>query len=114
MLRKVYANDSVRTPERVRRYAKFMDLPGAHHSFAETAEQIVPPDAAELEAQLKTISVPVLAIWGEEDEIVPLRQHDIGEAHADGRRIDRKTRQRALRDEGGVVVEREEDVGRTG
>jgi pimeloyl-ACP methyl ester carboxylesterase len=73
VLRRVYANDSVRTAERVRRYAKFMDLPGAHHSFARTAEQIVPPDAAELEAQLKTISVPTIAIWGEEDSIVPIK-----------------------------------------
>jgi len=72
ILDEVYANDSVRTPERVRRYSKFMDLPGAHHSFAKTAEQIVPPDAAEFEAQLKTISVPTLAIWGEEDKIVPI------------------------------------------
>jgi len=49
-----------------------MDLPGAHHSFAKTAEQIVPPDVTAFEAQLKTISVPTLAIWGEEDEIVPI------------------------------------------
>jgi pimeloyl-ACP methyl ester carboxylesterase len=73
VLRRVYANDSVRTAERVRRYSRFMDLPGAHHSFAKTAEQIVPPDAAALEAQLRTIAVPTLAIWGEEDKIVPLR-----------------------------------------
>jgi pimeloyl-ACP methyl ester carboxylesterase len=74
VLRKVYANDSVRTPERVRRYSRFMNLPGAHHSFGETAEQIVPPDVAALEAQLKTIDVPTLAIWGEKDEIVPIIQ----------------------------------------
>jgi pimeloyl-ACP methyl ester carboxylesterase len=73
VLRKVYANDSVRTAERVRRYSKFMDLPGAHHSFATTAEQIVPPDAAAFEAQLKTIGVPTIALWGEEDKIVPLQ-----------------------------------------
>jgi pimeloyl-ACP methyl ester carboxylesterase len=82
VLRQVYANDSVRTAERVRRYSKFMDLPGAHHSFAKTAEQIVPPDAAEFEAQLKTIDVPTLAIWGREDRIVPLEygmrlRHDV-------------------------------------
>ena len=82
VLRRVYANDSVRTAERVRRYAKFMDLPGAHHSFAMTAEQIVPPDADALEAQLKTIAVPTLAIWGEKDTIVPLEygnrlRHDV-------------------------------------
>jgi pimeloyl-ACP methyl ester carboxylesterase len=72
-LRRVYHEDSVRTAERIRRYSKYMDLPGAHHSFAKTAEQIVPPDAAELEAQLKTIAVPTLAIWGEEDKLVPIR-----------------------------------------
>jgi pimeloyl-ACP methyl ester carboxylesterase len=72
-LRRVYHEDSVRTAERIRRYSKFMDLPGAHHSFAHTAEQIVPPDAAELEAQIKTIAVPTLAIWGEEDKVVPLK-----------------------------------------
>jgi pimeloyl-ACP methyl ester carboxylesterase len=72
VLRQVYAHDSVRTAERVRRYSKFMDLPGAHHSFARTAEQIIPPDAGELEAQLKTISVPTLVLWGEEDKIVPI------------------------------------------
>jgi pimeloyl-ACP methyl ester carboxylesterase len=72
-LRRVYHEDSVRTAERIRRYSKYMDLPGAHHSFAKTAEQIVPPDAADLEAQLKTIAVPTLAIWGEEDKLVPIR-----------------------------------------
>jgi pimeloyl-ACP methyl ester carboxylesterase len=73
VLRRVYAHDSVMTPERVRRYAKYMDLPGAHYAFEQTAEQIVPPNAAELEARLKTIAVPTLAIWGGDDTIVPLR-----------------------------------------
>jgi pimeloyl-ACP methyl ester carboxylesterase len=72
-LRTVYANDSVRTAERVRRYSRFMDAPGAHHSLAKTAEQIVPPDAATLEAQLKTIALPTLVLWGEEDKIVLIR-----------------------------------------
>ena len=73
VLRRVYAHDSVMTAERVRRYAKYMDLPGAHYAFEQTAEQIVPPNAAELEAQLKTIALPTLAIWGGDDTIVPLR-----------------------------------------
>lgn len=73
VLRRVYAHDSVMTAERVRRYAKYLDLPGAHYAFEKTAEQIVPPDVAGLEAQLKTISVPTLAIWGGDDRIVPLR-----------------------------------------
>lgn len=73
VLRRVYAHDSVMTGERVRRYAKYLDLPGAHYAFEQTAEQIVPPNAAELEAELKTIAVPTLAIWGGDDRIVPLR-----------------------------------------
>ena len=73
VLRQVYAHDSVRTAERVRRYSRYMDLPGAHYAFEQTAEQIIPPDAAALEEQIKTIAVPTLAIWGEEDRIVPVR-----------------------------------------
>jgi pimeloyl-ACP methyl ester carboxylesterase len=72
VLRRVYANDSVMTADRLRRYSKYMDLPGAHYAFEQTARQIVPPDAAELERQLRTIDVPTLAIWGGDDEIVPL------------------------------------------
>ncbi|MCK1366818.1 hypothetical protein IVB47_20725 [Bradyrhizobium sp. 62] len=44
----------------------------------------------------------------------PLCQHHIGNAHEDRRCIDRQARQCALRDEGGIVVEREEDVGWSG
>ncbi|MEO5567027.1 MAG: alpha/beta fold hydrolase [Gemmatimonadaceae bacterium] len=73
VLARVYAHDSVMTAERVRRYAKYLDLPGAHHAFEQTAEQIVPPDAAELEGMIRTIAVPTLAIWGGDDKIVPLQ-----------------------------------------
>lgn len=73
VLRRIYANDSAVTAERVHRYAKFMDLPGAHYVFEQTAAQIVPPNAAELAAQLKTIAVPTLAIWGGDDKVVPLK-----------------------------------------
>jgi pimeloyl-ACP methyl ester carboxylesterase len=73
VLRQVYAHDSVMTAERVRRYSQYMDSPGAHYAFEKTAEQIVPPDAADLEAQLKTIGIPTLAIWGGDDKIVPLK-----------------------------------------
>lgn len=73
VLTQVYAHDSVMTAERVRRYAKYLDLPGAHYAFEQTAEQIVPPDAAALEGLIKTIAVPTLAIWGGDDKIVPLK-----------------------------------------
>lgn len=72
VLRQVYAHDSTMTAERVRRYSRYLDLPGAHYAFEQTAMQILPPDAAALEQQLKTIAVPTLAIWGGNDKIIPL------------------------------------------
>ncbi|HET9424897.1 MAG TPA: alpha/beta fold hydrolase [Gemmatimonadaceae bacterium] len=73
VLSRVYADDSVMTAERVQRYSRYMDLPGAHYAFEQTAEQIVPPDAAALEGLLKTIAVPTLALWGGDDRIVPVK-----------------------------------------
>ena len=43
---------------------------------------------------------------------VTLRQHDIGQPQEDRRGVDRQARQRALRDERRIMVEREKDVGR--
>lgn len=72
VLKRVYFADSIATPERVRRYSQYFDLPDAHYSFERTAEQIVPPNAAELERQLTTIAVPTLGIWGAEDTVIPV------------------------------------------
>jgi pimeloyl-ACP methyl ester carboxylesterase len=37
-----------------------------------TAQQIVPDDIEAVTARYKTISIPVLIIWGAEDEVVPV------------------------------------------
>ena len=37
-----------------------------------TAQQIVPEDIEAVTARYKTIKVPVLIIWGAEDEVVPV------------------------------------------
>lgn len=72
VLKRAFATDSAITPERIRRYSKYFDLPGSHYAYERSAEQIVPPDIAELEQGLKTIAVPTLAIWGTDDRIVPV------------------------------------------
>jgi pimeloyl-ACP methyl ester carboxylesterase len=72
VLKRAYFEDSVATAERIRSYSKYFDLPGAHYAFERSAEQIVPPDAAALEQRLTTITVPTLAIWGADDEIIPV------------------------------------------
>ena len=45
---------------------------GPGRRWWQTAKQIVPEDIEAVTAQYKTISVPVLIIWGAEDEVVPL------------------------------------------
>lgn len=73
VLKRAYEQDSVATPERITRYARYFDVPGAHYAFEETARDIVPPDAAALEEKLKTIAVPTLVLWGVDDEIIDVR-----------------------------------------
>jgi pimeloyl-ACP methyl ester carboxylesterase len=76
VLKRAFASDSAVTPDRIRRYSKYFDLPGAHYAFERSAEQIVPPDVERLERDLSTIAVPTLAIWGAEDKIIPVSAVD--------------------------------------
>ena len=72
VLKKCYYDDDKITEEQIDTYAYYGSLPGAREAVVQTAKQIVPADIDALIAQYKTISVPVLIIWGEEDEVVPL------------------------------------------
>jgi pimeloyl-ACP methyl ester carboxylesterase len=72
VLKKCYYYDDKITDEQIDTYAYYGSLPGAREAVVQTAKQIVPDDIDALVAQYKTISVPVLVIWGEEDEVVPL------------------------------------------
>lgn len=72
VLRKCYYEKGKITEEQIDTYAYYGSLPGAREAVVQTARQIEPPDIGSLVAQYKTISVPVLIIWGAEDEVVPL------------------------------------------
>jgi pimeloyl-ACP methyl ester carboxylesterase len=72
VLKKCYYYDDKITEEQIDTYAYYGSLPGALEAVVQTAKQIVPDDIDALTAQYKTISVPVLIIWGAEDEVVPL------------------------------------------
>ncbi|MCK9376893.1 MAG: alpha/beta hydrolase [Syntrophobacterales bacterium] len=72
VLRKSYYNKDKITDEQINTYAYYGSLPGAREAVTETAKQIVPEDIDALTARYKTISVPVLIVWGREDEVVPL------------------------------------------
>ena len=75
VLRTCYYHKDRITDEQIDTYAYYGSLPGAREAVVATAQQIVPEDIEAVTAQYKTIRVPVLIIWGEEDEVVPV---DVG------------------------------------
>lgn len=72
VLRKCYYHKDRVTDEQIDTYAYYGSLPGAREAIVATAQQIVPADVETVTSQYHTISVPVLIIWGAEDEVVPV------------------------------------------
>jgi len=70
VLKQCYYEDDKLTEAQVMVYAAYLELPGSRYALMKTAQQIVPPNTEELTGQLGRISVPVLVIWGEEDEVI--------------------------------------------
>jgi pimeloyl-ACP methyl ester carboxylesterase len=78
VLKKCYYNKEAVTEEQIDTYAYFGSLPGAAAVVRQTTRQLVPAknEIEALIAQYQTIKVPVLIIWGKEDDVVPL---EVGE-----------------------------------
>ena len=72
MLRKCYYHKEKITDEQIDAYAYYGSLPGGREALVATAQQIVPEDIEAVTARYQTIKVPVLIVWGEEDEVVPV------------------------------------------
>jgi pimeloyl-ACP methyl ester carboxylesterase len=64
------------TPERIERYARFLDLPGAHGAFIAAARQIDRTEPNELVAHLGEVDGRTLVIWGAHDPIIPVSNAD--------------------------------------
>lgn len=82
ILRKVFFDRHKITPERIDRYARYYDLPGAHYALTSCARQIIPADADAVIAKFPTITARTLIIWGANDSAIPLSiglhlHHDI-------------------------------------
>jgi pimeloyl-ACP methyl ester carboxylesterase len=71
-LRRIVCDRKSVTPEQVDRYARYLDLPGAHHALICTAKQILPVNVDSFPFALRTLLVPTLIIWGREDRVTPL------------------------------------------
>jgi pimeloyl-ACP methyl ester carboxylesterase len=74
VLKKCYYDKDAVTAEQIDTYAYYGSLPGSAAAVTQTAKQLVPKgkDIEALIAQYQTITVPVLVIWGKDDEVVPL------------------------------------------
>jgi pimeloyl-ACP methyl ester carboxylesterase len=75
ILREAFFDHSKITQEMVATYGAYLSLPGASQALIKTAQQLLPADLEEISGRYKSIPIPVLLIWGEQDKIVPL---DIG------------------------------------
>ena len=71
-LRKCYYYKDKITEDQIDAYTYYGSLPGAREAVVATAKEIAPDDIQAVIARYKTIKVPVLIIWGEDDEVVPL------------------------------------------
>ena len=74
VLKKCYYNKEAVTEEQIDTYAYFDSLPGTAAVVRQTTRQLVPAknEIEALIAQYQTIKIPVLIIWGKEDDVVPL------------------------------------------
>jgi pimeloyl-ACP methyl ester carboxylesterase len=72
ILRKAFFDHSKIMEEMVTTYGANLSLPGASQALIKTAKQMLPSNLEKLSERYKSIAVPVLLIWGEKDEIVPL------------------------------------------
>jgi pimeloyl-ACP methyl ester carboxylesterase len=74
VLSRIFSDKSRVTPERIDRYAKYLDLPGIHDSLIACASQIVPEKPEEVSARIRDVDVPTLILWGQNDNVIDLWQ----------------------------------------
>jgi pimeloyl-ACP methyl ester carboxylesterase len=59
--------------ENVNAYAAPLANRGGRHALLHTARQCIPANADELIAEIATINVPTLILWGREDRVIPVK-----------------------------------------
>jgi len=55
------------------RYRFFLELEGTDDAMLLMAKQVIPDDLDEMVKSYKDIDIPVLVLWGENDELIPLK-----------------------------------------
>lgn len=68
-MKNIYGDDSLVTPERVKRVGDMMRQPGNGEAFVQSIEEFTLPDPEPL---LKEIAAPALILWGADDALLPV------------------------------------------
>jgi pimeloyl-ACP methyl ester carboxylesterase len=68
-----YYNDSLITKEQVLQYAAPLEMTNGKYALRKIAQQAIPDNIDELTKHYKDISVPTLILWGDKDEVIPLK-----------------------------------------
>lgn len=72
VLRRIFCVKSQLTSDRIHRYSFFLDLPGSRYALTQTAKSIEIANLADLNLEFRSIDIPTLIIWGEDDPAIPL------------------------------------------
>jgi Predicted hydrolases or acyltransferases (alpha/beta hydrolase superfamily) len=72
-LRHLFYDTSLVTNERIDRYARYFDLPGARDAMIHAARSLVPPNHKAIEQAFSTIRIPTLVVWGADDAAINVR-----------------------------------------
>src|SRR5262249_11016065 len=79
-LRLAYYDRDKISAQDVAEYANTLYSPAAKHALTKTVEHIIPDNIDEIASRYKTIKMPALILWCEQDKVVPvflgLRLHE--------------------------------------
>jgi pimeloyl-ACP methyl ester carboxylesterase len=73
VLKYSYYNDHLITDAQVAAYARPLGSRNGKYALLKTSQQAIPKNIDELVARYPTIFVPTLIIWGNKDEVIPLK-----------------------------------------
>lgn len=71
-LRLAYYDREKISSQDIAEYANTLYSPAAKHALTKTIEQIIPDNIDEIALRYKTIKMPALILWCEEDKVVPV------------------------------------------
>jgi len=71
-LRLAYYDKDKITPQDIAEYANTLYSPAAKHALTKTIEQIIPDNIDEIALRYKTVKMPALIVWCQEDKVVPV------------------------------------------